>query len=93
MLKRFISENTVSGPTGTGGGANLLKGTLSSYSTPAAAVLGGFRGNSGLPAVAADGGTPFALVVVAVDESLAVKPKNPTNSAQGAQRGSHAGAH
>jgi hypothetical protein len=56
-------------------------------------MLGGFRGNSGLPAVAVDGGTPFALVVIAVDETLAVKPKIPTSSAQGAERGGHAGLH
>ncbi|WP_116812278.1 hypothetical protein [Steroidobacter cummioxidans] len=41
------------------------------------AMLGGFRPDSGLPAVAADDGTPFALVVVAVDDKLAVEPKLP----------------
>lgn len=41
------------------------------------AMLGGFRPDSGLPAVAADDGTPFALVVVAVDDKLAVEPKMP----------------
>jgi len=53
------------------------------------AMLGGFKGNSGLPAVAADDGTPFALVVVAVDEGLAVKPKIPARPAQGAEPGRH----
>ena len=57
------------------------------------AMLGGFRGDSGLPAVAVDDGTPFALVVVAVDESLAVKPKIPASSTPGAERGGHAGLH
>lgn len=40
-------------------------------------MLGGFRPDSGLPAVAANDGTPFALVVVAVDDKLAVEPKMP----------------
>lgn len=38
-------------------------------------MLGGFRPDSGLPAVAANDGTPFALVVVAVDDELAVEVK------------------
>ena len=57
------------------------------------AMLGGFRGDSGLPAVAVDDGTPFALVVVAVDEKLAVKAKIPARPAQGAERGGHDGLH
>lgn len=47
------------------------------------AMLGGFRPDSGLPAVAADDGTPFALVVVAVDDNLAVEPKMPGKQKEG----------
>jgi hypothetical protein len=42
-------------------------------------MLGSFTGDSGLPAVAVDEGTPFALVVVAVEERLAVEPKIPAH--------------
>jgi hypothetical protein len=50
------------------------------------AMLGGFRADSGLPAVAVDDGTPFALVVVAVDDKLAVEPKIAKKQTQDADR-------
>jgi hypothetical protein len=46
-------------------------------------MLGGFRPDSGLPAVAADDGTPFALIVVAVDDQRAIPPKMPGKSGAG----------
>jgi hypothetical protein len=47
------------------------------------AMLGGHGADSGLPSVVIDEGGPFALVVVAVPDKLAIRPETPQGTAGG----------
>ncbi|HKE95201.1 MAG TPA: hypothetical protein VKB34_12895, partial [Povalibacter sp.] len=46
-------------------------------------MLGGHAPDSGLPSVVVDEGGPFALIVVAVPDKLAIKPVGVTEGAEG----------
>jgi hypothetical protein len=43
-------------------------------------MLGGHEPGGVLPSVASDDGTPFALIVIAVDDKLAIRPEVETGS-------------